>query len=81
MSKNEKTVLNKKTSRLMLPLVVLFLVLLPVACVYDVVMFLVTRPTCLNCGSLVDFFRTQGLSMMMVRESLSSIGYRLKMTS
>lgn len=58
----------RSISRLGFALVpLLFLVLiLPISFTFDSLNYWMTRPTCLNCGSLVEYLKTSSLSAAMV---------------
>ncbi|OGK57087.1 hypothetical protein A3J15_03675 [Candidatus Roizmanbacteria bacterium RIFCSPLOWO2_02_FULL_38_10] len=54
-------------------LTVLIISLIPFIIVYDSLFYLMTRPSCLNCGNLIEFLRNSSLTIML----LSGVGYKL----
>lgn len=54
--------------------VALLALLLPFLLAFDSVMYFVTRPTCLNCGSLGEYVRTSSLSVGMIAGIVSQLG-------
>lgn len=60
---------------LAIPLLLLTL-LLPFLLAFDSIMYWITRPTCLNCGSLGEYVRTSSLSAVMIGSMLSNAGQR-----
>lgn len=60
---------------LAIPLLLLTL-LLPFLLAFDSIMYWITRPTCLNCGSLGEYVRTSSLSAVMIGSMLNSAGQR-----
>jgi hypothetical protein len=69
--KNESTV--RTLFAKFFPLI-LIVALLPVLVAYDSVMYWLTRPSCLNCGSLGSFLQNGSLSVMMVSTYVGEIG-------
>lgn len=56
------------------PLIII-LALMPLMLAYDSVMYWVTRPSCLNCGSLGSFLQNGSLSVMMVSKYIGELGF------
>ncbi|MBP9798217.1 hypothetical protein KBC70_03670 [Candidatus Woesebacteria bacterium] len=54
--------------------VLLLALLLPFMLTFDSVMYFVTRPTCLNCGSLGEYVRTSSLSVGVIGAMVSQLG-------
>lgn len=54
--------------------VLLLALLLPFMLTFDSVMYFVTRPTCLNCGSLGEYVRTSSLSVGVIAGMASQLG-------
>lgn len=50
------------------------LLILPFVIAFDSLMYFITRPSCLNCGNLVEFLKTASLSVFL----LGNAGYKLK---
>jgi len=54
-------------------LTVLMMSIIPFIIIYDSLFYLMTRPSCLNCGNLIEFLRNSSLTVLMI----SSVGYKL----
>lgn len=54
--------------------VLLLTLLLPFMLTFDSVMYFVTRPTCLNCGSLGEYVRTSSLSVGVIGAMVGQLG-------
>ncbi len=52
------------------------IILIPFIIVFDSLFYFITRPSCLNCGSIVEFLRSSSLTVMF----LGSLGYQFKKT-
>lgn len=65
---------NKKLVFILLALVAFFIAS-PLLVAYDSIIYLLTRPTCLNCGDLVGFLRSGSLTASLFATTL---GYQLK---
>lgn len=63
----------KKIFFMIVPLLI-FSLLLPFLLAFDSIMYWVTRPTCLNCGSIADYLRTSSLSAGMAVGVVGSLG-------
>ncbi len=50
------------------------LLILPFLLTYDSLTYFITRPTCLNCGSLLDFLKNASLTVFLLG---GTIGYKL----
>ncbi len=63
---------SNNTDNIVLNVILLgiFFVLLPFLLSYDSIIYFLTRPTCLNCGSLVGFIQSHSLTAFM----LTSLG-------
>lgn len=57
-----------------IPLLVFFLAL-PVILAFDSIMYFLTKPACLNCGSLIGFLQSGSLSVFLLT---SITGYKFK---
>lgn len=55
-----------------IPLMIVLL-LLPFLLAFDSLMYWMTRPTCLGCGSLTGFLQTSSLSVFMVSAMIGEI--------
>jgi len=62
---------NKRKYLLFLPLVLV----LPVTLLFDTIIYWTTRPTCLQCGNLLEFLKGASLSVFLVG---NVVGYKLK---
>lgn len=47
--------------------------ILPLIIAFDSLIYLFTRPACLNCGNLLEFLKNASLTVFI----LSSVGYQL----
>jgi hypothetical protein len=54
----------------------LLALLLPFLLAFDSIMYMVTRPTCLNCGSLAEYVRNSSLSAVMVGGMINQLGHQ-----
>lgn len=63
---------NNSIKRLFFILPVLLLV--PFLVLFDSLIYFITRPSCLNCGNLIEFLKGASLTVFM----LGNIGYQLK---
>lgn len=54
--------------------VLIILALMPVLLAFDSIMYWVTRPTCLNCGSLTGFLQNGSLSVFVVSNYIGELG-------
>jgi hypothetical protein len=59
-----------KNKLLILPLIAV----LPAILIFDVIIYFVTRPTCLACGNLLEFIKTGSLTVFL----LGGIGYQFR---
>jgi uncharacterized membrane protein len=55
-------------------LAVPLLFILPIIITYDVVIYFLTKPACLNCGNVIEFLKSASLTIFL----LGGIGYKLK---
>lgn len=50
------------------------LLILPLVIAFDSLYYLITRPSCLNCGNLLEFLKGASLTVFL----LGNLGYKLK---
>jgi hypothetical protein len=62
---------NKRRLLFILPLVLI----LPATLLFDTLIYWTTRPTCLQCGNLLEFLKGASLSVFLVA---NVVGYKLK---
>lgn len=58
-----------KNKLFILPIVLI----IPAVFLFDLLIYLFTRPTCLQCGNLLEFMKTGSLTIFL----LTSVGYQL----
>lgn len=51
----------------------IFLVI-PLVLIFDVLLYFITRPTCLQCTNVIEFLKTGSLTVFL----LGNIGYNLR---
>ncbi len=56
--------------------VLLLALLLPFLLAFDSVMYMITRPTCLNCGSLGEYVRSSSLSARIIAGMATQLGQK-----
>ncbi len=49
------------------------LLIIPAVFIFDLLVYLITRPTCLACGNLLEFMKTASLTVFL----LTNAGYHL----
>lgn len=54
--------------------IVIVVALLPLFVTFDTLVFWITRPSCLNCGSLGSFLQNNSLSFVMVSTYIGQLG-------
>ncbi|OGK15346.1 hypothetical protein A2774_03370 [Candidatus Roizmanbacteria bacterium RIFCSPHIGHO2_01_FULL_39_12c] len=50
------------------------LLILPIVILFDSLMYMITRPSCMSCGSLTEFLKTASLSVFL----LANTGYKFQ---